>query len=134
MKAYGVRYLGDVGSFFKAYLLSLVSILPLTFLYFGFAAAVAYAFVLLWGVVCIGLCAALTAIFANYGYKFLIYMLAVGANAIMFSGSFVLQPGGAPNGMLLLFAQIVFLFGIFYYLLERQRIRAWADAAFGSDE
>jgi hypothetical protein len=122
MRGYGRRYVGDIRAFIKAYLLSLLAVLPLVLQFFSIYGVFVYVFLLLAGAINLGLFGGLTAISENYAYKFLIYLIAVAANAFALHESFTVQVVGAPNVNLLLFAQIVFPFMLFYALMERGRI------------
>jgi hypothetical protein len=125
MKAYGARYLGDLRSFVQAYLLSLIAILPMILLSFGLAGFAPYLFLALFGGINIVAVAALTAVFENYPYKFLVHLLAVGANAFWMREIFAFQSApNLPNLNLVLFCQVVFLMGLFYAIRQRHKIGA----------
>jgi hypothetical protein len=124
MKAYGARYLGDLRAFTKAYLLALVAILPLVLLNTGALGIFVYLYLALFGGLNIVAFAGLAAVFQNYGYKLLILLLAVAANAYLLGDIFASQTT-FPGFTTLLFSQVVFLLGLFYILLERGRIGSW---------
>ena len=125
MKAYGARYLSDLRAFAKSYLLSLVAILPLVLLNVGAAFGMfVYLILFLLGAPVILAVAMLTAVFENYGYKLLIYLLVVGGLAYGFRELPSAQITG-PSFNALVFGQVSFLQGLFFLIVERGKIGAW---------
>jgi hypothetical protein len=124
MEAYGARYIGDLRAFSKAYLLAIIAILPLVALNVGAFGIFVYVYLLLFGAVILLAVSVLTAVFENYGYKLLIYLLAVAVSAYRLWDVQSLQ-GASPNFNAIVFCQIVFLLGLLYLVLERARIGAW---------
>jgi uncharacterized membrane protein len=122
IKAYARRYRDDLKAFAKAYALSTVAALPVLVQTYGALFWLPYLFVAFLGAITIAIVAVITAIFDRYLYKLAVYLAAV---AYFGSGLWVsgrVPVAGVMNETQLIFVQVVFVFGLFYFLAERSRI------------
>ena len=124
LKSYGLRFVEDVAAFAEACLLSLLTALPIVVYGYSIFFFVAYIPMLLVGAMCIFVAAGVTAIVDSYRWKFLIYFVVlVGTTYLVTRNIFDVSPaGGGDRLVALLYVQVVFAMGIFYYLLQRRRI------------
>jgi hypothetical protein len=121
LRLYAVRYVDDFWYFSMAYFLTMISLLPLTITIYGPFFIFALLFIFFFGYIQLFVFTVLTAIFNKRRYKFSIYFLAIGSNFFAFHSVLVptenvYEPDG-PNINLLVFAQVMLLFAIFYLLL-----------------
>ena len=124
MKAYGSRVLEDLRSFAKAFLLTLIAILPLVVILYGVYGLFVYLFLLLLGIANVVVFGFLTAVLQSYVYKLAVFAVAIAANAWLMRSSFS-AVSGLFNLTLVVFSQVVFLFGMFYVWLEHRKIASW---------
>jgi hypothetical protein len=124
MGAYGARYFSDFRAFNAAFWLSLIALLPFTIGYLQQVFWIAYLVLVPIGLANILAFTTLTAVIDSFAYKFVIYVLATGANMFLFGGS---------DQVAWIFGQVMFLFGLFYILLN-WRSMASRLANFGSGD
>jgi hypothetical protein len=136
MKGYTSRWISDVTSFTKAYLLALVGILPLTLQTAPYGLFV-YLALLPYGLLNIVVFGLGTAVSRNYLIKLSIFIMAIAVNAYMWIAEPLISSVYSWDwlrGYAVLLAQILVLFVLFYGLLERAKIAAWIGMQFDAVE
>ena len=124
IQKYGQRYVGDLKAFAKAFAWSTVAGLPVFVHTLEAYFWLAYVFVIVLGALTIVVVAVVTAIFGSYLYKLAVYVAVVGYYASALWVSAGAPIGGMMNASQLIFVQVVFVFGLFYFIAERPQIAA----------
>lgn len=125
IRRYLLRYVRDLCAFLKAYALASAAIFPIIlFTYWGVFPFV-YVVIGVIGLLEILIFSVFTSILPSYRLKLFVFGVALGFAVFSLWGMLSAEPiiVGAMNINRLIFAQLMFLFPIFYVLLERQEMR-----------